>query len=246
MQAIAWALKQKVDIISMSISMLDPGLDPGRDPGRDGGLQKEAFEAADKGVIIVCSTHDEGTRTTTSYPAGWKKLKDNIIVITACDEYGHLLRDFARKDEDNFTYKLQGQNVAASVIPFVESSDSISGSSVSTALAAGLSSLILTCDKLARLGEKEPETENQQYGPGDKKAVEFQYTKGQADTVRKHLDSMAPNAHLLLEKFGNIDSTTLDGEEIDARKILQNSFSMKNYRILPAEMEYRGAGTEPR
>lgn len=214
MQAIKWALEKKVDIISMSIAMLDPG--------RDNVLEKMVNTVKNTGVIIVCSTHDEGTRTPKAYPAS--QIGGQVIVITACDEHGRLLRDH---DQNKFNYKLQGQNVAAGVIPFVESSDYISGSSVSTALAAGLSSLILTCDRLARLREKEPETANEENEPEDKKADQFEYAKGQVDIVTKHLEKMALGNHLLLEKFGKIDSTTKEGDEVYAPKILQDSFHMQ-------------------
>lgn len=43
---------------------------------------------------------------------------------------------------------MQGQQVAAGVIPFLEPIERISGSSVATALAAGLSSIILSCNWL--------------------------------------------------------------------------------------------------
>lgn len=51
-------------------------------------------------------------------------------------------------------YMIYKQDVAAGFILFLRSEDTISGSSVSTALAAGVCSLILTCDRLANLQKK--------------------------------------------------------------------------------------------
>lgn len=78
---------------------------------------------------------------------------------------------------------VQGQNVAASGIHFIESSDSLTGSSVSTALAAGLSSLILIFYKLAHLQRKRPGTESGQGMPLSREDFdspgEFPYAEGQ-------------------------------------------------------------------
>lgn len=202
----------------MSIALLDRGKDD---------LEHWVSKAKEKGVIIVCSTHDEGTRLPTSYPAYWKPG----LVISACDEYGRLLRDI---DEQQYDYRIQGQNVAAGVIPFVESSDSLTGSSVSTALAAGLSSLILTCYKLARLQRKEPGAECGQGMPPSRGMLDspgkFPYAEGQLNLVKDYLAKMVVNntKHIMLEKFGNIDSTTKEGDEIDSRKVLQDSFGMQS------------------
>ncbi|PTB38219.1 hypothetical protein M441DRAFT_71677 [Trichoderma asperellum CBS 433.97] len=207
-RAIEWALEKEVDIISMSIALLNRGKDD---------LEHWVSKAKEKGVIIVCSTQDEGTRLPTSYPAYWKPG----LVISACDEYGRLLRDI---DEQQYDYRIQGQNVAAGVIPFVESSDSLTGSSVSTALAAGLSSLILTCYKLARL-QRMPPSRGMLDSPG-----KFPYAEGQLNLVKDYLAKMVVNntKHIMLEKFGNIDSTTKEGDEIDSRKVLQDSFGMQS------------------
>ncbi|KAL7973096.1 hypothetical protein HDV63DRAFT_414849, partial [Trichoderma sp. SZMC 28014] len=219
-RAIQWALEKEVDIISMSIALLDPGKD---------NMEWWVNKAREKGVIIVCTTHDEGTRSPTCYPAEWKQK--GILVITACDEYGRLLRDI---DEKQYDYMVQGQNVAAGVIPFVESSDFLTGSSVSTALAAGLSSLILTCFKVARLQYKESDTESELGGSssgwGWESAGKFPYAEGQVKTVSKYLDQMVTKGtkHVVLEKFGNIDTTTKEGDEIHAFKVLQEWFKMQS------------------
>lgn len=204
----------------MSIALLDPGKD---------NMEWWVNKAREKGVIIVCSTHDEGTRSPTSYPAEWKQ--QGILVITACDEYGRLLRDI---DEKQYDYMVQGQNVAAGVIPFVESSDYLTGSSVSTALAAGLSSLILTCSKVARLQYKESDTDSELGGPSSGGSWEspgkFPYAEDQMKTVNEYLDQMVTKGtkHVVLEKFGNIDTTTKEGDEIHAAKVLHEWFKMQS------------------
>ncbi|KAK1243121.1 hypothetical protein MKX07_003749 [Trichoderma sp. CBMAI-0711] len=199
-RAIDWALENDVDIISMSIALLDKG---------DGDFEKSCNRAKEKGVIIVCSTHDEGTRAPTSYPADWNPG----FVITACDEYGRQLHSI---EKEKFNYMLLGQNITAGVIPFIDSSDSITGSSVSTALAAGLSSLILTCNRLVHLQKVEDERMRH--------SGYLSHRKGQKELVEKYLKTMLAEGtdnHVVLEKFGKIDSTTRMGDEILAEKVLE-------------------------
>ncbi|KAL6862075.1 hypothetical protein J3F83DRAFT_221923 [Trichoderma novae-zelandiae] len=207
-RAIEWALEKQVDIISMSIALLDQGSN----------MEHWVNKAKEKGVIIVCSTHDEGTRSPTSYPAEWKPG----LVITACDEYGRLLHTI---NDSKYDYMVQGQNVAAGAIPFVDSVDYLTGSSVSTALVAGLSSLILTCHKLSNLEDTQPETNSVTLeSPG-----KFPYAEGQLEKVKEHLDRMVTKdtKHVVLERFGKIDSTTKEGDEIYASKVLHESFGMR-------------------
>ncbi|ETR98413.1 hypothetical protein M419DRAFT_38429 [Trichoderma reesei RUT C-30] len=199
----------RVDIISMSIALLDKGNE----------MQHWVHKAKEKGVVIVCSTHDEGTRSLTSYPAEWKPG----LIITSCDEYGRLLHNI---DNSKYDFAVQGHNVSAGVIPFIESSDSITGSSVSTALIAGLGSLILTCHKVAHLEAQQPETTSI-----DLESSEiFPYAEGQLQMVETHLKSMVAEGtrHVVLERFGKIDSTTKQGDNVYADKVLKESFHMRD------------------
>ncbi|KAF2678077.1 subtilisin-like protein [Lentithecium fluviatile CBS 122367] len=137
-QAIAWARTKKVDVISMSFII-----------GEYTESLRDEIEAASKeGIVMTCSAHDEGSRIQEAYPASYYAPDRSIIRFAACDEYGKILRE---DKKDGYDYLIRGQNVAAGVIPFLKSEDTITGSSVSTAIAAGLSSLILTCNRLNHL-----------------------------------------------------------------------------------------------
>ncbi|XXH00917.1 hypothetical protein Hte_007268 [Hypoxylon texense] len=182
-EAIKWARGHNVDIISMSFAIGD----------EDGiaQLRNEVFEATKEGIIMTCSTHDEGSRITNAYPANWIGQAVSLIVLTACDSYGTLLRE---AKSDTFHYRIPGQNVAAGVIPFLNSDDTISGSSVSTALATGLCSLMITCDRL---------------GNPEKKYMGRDEKNSRLELVKTHLDQMRSNDKnhfVMLEKFGGIDT----------------------------------------
>lgn len=104
-------MDEKVDIISMSFVL-------GEDPDRV--MEKKIVEAGKAGIVMTCSTHDEGSRIATAYPATSKSQCNALLVLTACDEYGKLLREI---DPDSYSYKLRGQNVPAGVVPFIKSEE---------------------------------------------------------------------------------------------------------------------------
>ncbi|KAF2497767.1 subtilisin-like protein [Lophium mytilinum] len=176
-QAIRWAIKRNVDVISMSFII-----------GEFNEFLKKAVDAASEaGIVMTCSAHDEGSRIQKAYPAGHHADGITIARFAACDEYGKIIREDWKGDYD---FLIRGHNVAAGVIPFLKSEDTITGSSVSTAIAAGLSSLILTCDRLGAPVRRSPEKQG----------------KARYDLVKDCLDKMAAGHgnFVQLENYGTI------------------------------------------
>ncbi|EKJ70111.1 hypothetical protein FPSE_09637 [Fusarium pseudograminearum CS3096] len=198
-KAIDWAISKGVDIISMSFTIGDKGT-----------LADALIKATKQGIVMTCSSHDEGSKTEMAYPASLKGTDKSLIVLAACDEYGRALWGI---EKDDYHYLLPGQNVAAGVIPFLKSNDTISGSSVATAVTAGICSLTLTCDRLANPGRS--------YNKGMEAGS--RYAK-----VIKELDSMKSKAgsqHILLKKFGEIDTYGLGaGANPGPQEILNRHF----------------------
>ncbi|CAF3625818.1 unnamed protein product [Fusarium graminearum] len=198
-KAIDWAISKGVDIISMSFTIGDKGT-----------LADALIKATKQGIVMTCSSHGEGSKTEMAYPASLKGTDKSLIVLAACDEYGRALWGI---EKDDYHYLLPGQNVAAGVIPFLKSNDTISGSSVATAVTAGICSLTLTCDRLANPGRS--------YNKGMEAGS--RYAK-----VIKELDSMKSKAgsrHILLKKFGEIDTYGLGaGANPGPQEILNRHF----------------------
>lgn len=71
---------------------------------------------------------------------------DNIIGIGACDKEGFRL---GYTQDSDFPFLFLGKDVYVGPIPFVKSEDYVNGSSVATAIAAGVASLTLSCHRLA-------------------------------------------------------------------------------------------------
>ncbi|KAK1254166.1 hypothetical protein MKX08_008161 [Trichoderma sp. CBMAI-0020] len=191
-KAIQWAIGQNVDIIPMSFTILDKTEE----------FQKACAMAVDAGIVLFCSTHDEGANIATAYPASFS----DTIKIMACDEFGAPNRNM----KDGYDYTIQGIDVAAGVVPFLESDDRISGSSVATAIAAGLGSLTLSCDRLANGG---PSREYSRSGKSELIKACFK-------------DMLAENSdkYILLEKFAGVDRKLKDWTSIFAGDIIEDYF----------------------
>lgn len=164
-------------------------------------LHNACREAANCGVAMLCSAHDEGTNLTHAYPADF----DNTITITTCDEFGIVP---PRNKHQSYEFAVNGQEVPVGIVPFLSSNEYVSGSSVATAIAAGLSSLILSCNRLARREEENHEQ------------------SAQAAIVKHHLQKMAVNESKFVqpEKFAGIDLYINDGRDIDIETIFRQVF----------------------
>jgi hypothetical protein len=92
---------QQVDVISMSFAILETS----------GLLDTTISNTNAQGIVLLCSTHDEGSNVGKAWPADFSET----FAITACDEYGAQHRAI---DEESYKCKLQGLNLAAGAIPF--------------------------------------------------------------------------------------------------------------------------------
>ncbi|KAF4632334.1 hypothetical protein G7Y89_g5795 [Cudoniella acicularis] len=127
-EAIKWAIEQKVDVISMSWIIKEPF------PA----LMTAVKDAAKK-ALVICSTADEGAWSGEVYPAD----SQSTIKVAATDKYGNLSR-YADKGAVNIA--VPGEKIPAfgpSYMGRKLAVSKISGSSVATALAAGVASLAL-------------------------------------------------------------------------------------------------------
>ncbi|KAK4225133.1 hypothetical protein QBC38DRAFT_457589 [Podospora fimiseda] len=137
-EAIRWAVDQKVDIISMSWS-INPR------PETTKGLEEALNAASGDKIIMFCSSIDEGPTTMldTTYPGKSGKC----IKIGAATGFGTKL---SWVSEANSDFLLPGESLqpAADLKLWGDHHPGSFGSSVSTALAAGLAGVILYCDRL--------------------------------------------------------------------------------------------------
>jgi subtilisin family serine protease len=144
-QAINWAITKDVDIISMSWSI---------NTSRNLSRLTAALELATKEKIIMfCASIDEGATTyDNTYPGNWK----SCIKIGACTGTGAKLSWVSEFHSD---FLLPGEVPQSASEPNLWNNPHMGsfGSSVSTALAAGLAGVLLYCDRLAGTPKVEPE-----------------------------------------------------------------------------------------
>ncbi|QSZ30959.1 hypothetical protein DSL72_000518 [Monilinia vaccinii-corymbosi] len=134
-QAIEWALEQRVDIISMSWVTK-----------KNYGVLQHAVKIAVEGTkkdnkrqtLLFCSTADEGAYSGEIWPA----MYDKTVRIAATDRYGHMR---PTSDPKNVNTLVPGEDIEADGPSYMEKyiQGTVSGSSVATALAAGIASLAL-------------------------------------------------------------------------------------------------------
>ncbi|KAF4461747.1 Peptidase S8 S53 subtilisin kexin sedolisin [Fusarium albosuccineum] len=100
----------------------------------------------------MCSTSDEGENTDKVWPAAFHTTDesvaerfDNVFPIVGCDEHGKPSR-FANDREGMFFF-FRGEDIDASGTDagLLKEREAVLGSSVATAIATGIGSLVLAC-----------------------------------------------------------------------------------------------------
>ncbi|KUI59785.1 Major intracellular serine protease [Cytospora mali] len=132
-KAINWALDQEVDIISISwVKYKDH-------PDLKQAIEK-AYQNSKHKALVFCSTADEGAYSGAVWPAEYQE----VLRVSATDKYGHLTpRATGLQDVD---IQIPGENIEADGPTYMSIKEkTVSGSSVATALAAGVASRPSPC-----------------------------------------------------------------------------------------------------
>ncbi|KAJ5657424.1 subtilisin-like protein [Penicillium longicatenatum] len=132
-KAIAWALEQNVDVISMSWTTTK------EHEGLKNAVRQAAYSGNRRATLMFCSTADEGAFSGTIYPVHYK---DHVIRVSATDDWG--FQTSQSKGDSPADVLVPGEKAQAGGPGYIgNTQDTVSGSSVATALAAGLASLAL-------------------------------------------------------------------------------------------------------
>jgi Subtilase family len=129
-----------VDIINLSLVLFSESED----------LWRAIQKATSSGIVIICSTADQGLIHQHVWPAKYSDLEGSfgVIPIAAVSASGRLLE---YSSELTARYTCRGENVTPSTasVGAKEAHGHVSGSSVATAMATGLACLTLACYKIA-------------------------------------------------------------------------------------------------
>jgi hypothetical protein len=108
-------------------------------------LEQAVYEAA-KNAVLICSTADDGNNNPDNWPA---KFEDRTLPIASCNYHGI---PAPYSTVNGAKYFLHGENMVPLVAQESKSQRGVSGSSVATAVASGLASLVLSCHQIANGG----------------------------------------------------------------------------------------------
>ncbi|KAI1749860.1 hypothetical protein F4782DRAFT_532942 [Xylaria castorea] len=204
-RAIQWAISQEVDIISMSLACYE----------EDTKVNKAVQDADLKGILVLCSAHDEGLNIERTWPA----CLGETITFAASNQFGRVTHNMRT---DAYDFCLHATEIFAGNVPFMQFEEYVSGSSVATAIGAGLSSLIISCHYLAN--DNRPRHESKWKRDIIKKILEGMQTSPQGSKY-VHLDNFCEIAKTIaggsrapfddvLKKHFNVAGDLLGGREL--------------------------------
>ncbi|KAF3058826.1 Thermostable alkaline protease [Trichoderma lentiforme] len=133
-QALEWAIKSRADVISISIAFFK----------HDDRLQLAIQEAYKANIVVIVTTAGEAYRREEAYTA----TSSQVLSIAATDYWGKETSESVKEHAD---FMFPGENIMArtSFLGSSNSTDEVSGTSVATAIASGVASLILACHRLS-------------------------------------------------------------------------------------------------
>ena len=132
-KAILWAIKSKVDIISMSWTIQTTPSNESRISEGEKEL-KDAIEQAQKAdILMFAASSDEGNNGATD-PVIYPASAPGVFCIVAADKHGQLGPTVGTERNERYTYAFPRELVE---------DGKFGGSSVATALAAGFTAIIL-------------------------------------------------------------------------------------------------------
>jgi hypothetical protein len=115
----------------------------------DADLKEKLRQAHDLGISVFCSTAEAAHSGPSVYPAAWSEY---TTAVSACNR--HFAAD--HYTDSSAKYYLPGERISADPLSYEDSEGIVSGSSVATAMAAGVASLILSCRNWARIQKEYP------------------------------------------------------------------------------------------
>ncbi|KAK2595809.1 hypothetical protein QQS21_006573 [Conoideocrella luteorostrata] len=206
-QAILAAVRKGVHIISMSWT-----IDPPEDEEERRSLEAAIVKAANENILMFCSASDKGAKQNTTYPA---KATSRIFTIGAATASGAADEWVGNLSNINFTFP--GSKVELDDAPDSTGATpkEVTGSSVATALAAGLAALILYCAQVRVLLASDQAKL--------KARRDFQALKKHENMMRafKDIGTTEPSNHKFIEVWEVFGKMVQDKERYDQEKWIE-------------------------
>lgn len=197
-------------------------------------LEKALKTAVDKGILIFCASPDEGSQTDATfrqyYPVGYDEVSSRLFKIGAATAHNRGIAQSARDSQLDFL--LPGHEIeAVGENPMRDGKSLLTGSSVATALAAGVAALVIYCVRLAAI-----QTARADYEAGGPENVAKE--AGQAGGGENPFSSRVTLADLKRGK-------TCEGMGKVLRGISRDNLGQpSDNKFLEVERRFRGPGNE--
>ncbi|KAI0837188.1 subtilisin-like protein [Hypoxylon sp. FL0890] len=146
-KAFEWLISEGVQIINCSFALRRSSPE----------LRDVVRKARSRGIVIMCSTSDEGENTDEVWPAAYYTQQegaverfDNVFPIVGCDEHGKPSR-FSNETAGRYYFRGEDIDASGTDKELLKERGVVRGSSVATAMATGIASLVLACYQILLL-----------------------------------------------------------------------------------------------
>uniref|UniRef100_A0A4E9DRG0 Peptidase S8/S53 domain-containing protein n=1 Tax=Gibberella zeae TaxID=5518 RepID=A0A4E9DRG0_GIBZA len=136
-KAINWAVSKNVDIISMSWTVKQVRYGPNSNQTAITALERAIQAAANSDILLFCAVQDSGHYENDEISFPQKSDTKKLIIVGSANENGD---KSTFVNENSFNYLFPGEIVIPDIL-----TEHDKGSSVATAVAAGMAAMILWC-----------------------------------------------------------------------------------------------------
>ncbi|KAF2275928.1 uncharacterized protein EI97DRAFT_458926 [Westerdykella ornata] len=204
-EAIEWAIERNVDIISMSWSIRS-------DDRQHKGLDEALQDAANQGISMFCSSIDEGpTAPDNTYPG----KNTSCIKIGAATATGTVL-SWVSESKSDFLLPGESPQLTPETKLWGKLEAGLSGSSIATAVAAGIAGVLIYCERL--LAPRDPRGPDPLRASNNMKNAFKNLSKNDRKFVPiwRYLPKLSDQEQLVLDEKYNPDKTNETREKLKA------------------------------
>ncbi|KAI1136077.1 subtilisin-like protein [Hypoxylon sp. FL0543] len=206
-KAFEWLISEGVQIINCSFALRRSSPE----------LRDVVRKARARGIVIMCSTSDEGENTDEVWPAAYYTQQegaverfDNVFPIVGCDEHGKPSR-FSNESAGRYYFRGEDIDASGTDSELLKERGVVRGSSVATAIATGIASLVLACYQMLLLTLQTLKAPEAADVPGIVNAI---FHKMQPMTIGPGLPDSLSKRHRLVtpSRFFPIDVSNIEDE----------------------------------